>query len=242
MLAQISDLHLLARRGATLLGVDPQEQLERTLADVARFRPDLVVVTGDVAHDGAPASYRALKRALATLACPNHVIPGNHDDPEALGATLGHWPLLSRVGVWRLVLLNTHRPGQESGAVRDSELASAARGLALEPTAPVLVAMHHPPVAVGSPWIDATKLENTGSLRRWVRDQPMLKRILTGHVHQASLRRFGPASVLTAPATCAQFVPNSLRCRIEDRRPGWRALWLHPDGGVTTRLCRLRAP
>lgn len=223
------------------MGVDPRAQLARVLIDVARFRPDCLLATGDLAHDGAAASYRALRRALAPMQCPLYAIPGNHDDPGAMTRTLGPRPLAACLGAWRLVLFNTRVAGSESGTVRGPELAAATR-LLDEHAGPVLVAMHHPPAAVGSPWLDAKGLAGIEAFRRWVRNHRTVRAIVTGHVHQAAFRRIGSASLFTAPATSVQFAPRTRACRIEDRRPAWRALWLHADGSVATRVHRLAAP
>jgi len=221
------------------MGVDPRRQLDRVTAAVRRFRPDCVLATGDIAHDGAAASYRAAREAFAGTGCPVHAIPGNHDDPGLLARELGAWPLVRPVGPWRLVLLNTHVRGRESGAIRGAELEAAAAALDARPSGPVLVALHHPPVAVGSPWIDAMGLEGADALLDWCRRRGDVHVIVGGHVHQAAFRRRDATRVLTAPATCVQFAPRTRECRILDRRPAWRALQLHRDGSVETRVHRL---
>lgn len=222
------------------MAVDPHAQLERVVADVVRFRPDCLIATGDLAHDGAGASYRALRAALAALPCPAYAIAGNHDDPGRMARTLGRQPLAARVGAWRLVLLNTHVAGAEGGAVRARELAAAGRLLAAH-RGPVLVALHHPPVALGSPWLDAMGLADAAAFRSWVRGHRAVRAVVCGHVHQAAFRRIGTAVLLTCPATSVQFTPRTPACRIDDRRPAWRALWLHADGTVATRVRRLPA-
>lgn len=239
-LAQISDLHLGASAGATIMGVDPRAQLERVLADVARFRPDFLLATGDLAHDGRTASYRHLRAALAALPCPAYTIAGNHDDPVRMRETLGPQPLTVRRGAWRLVLLTTQVPRAEHGAVRPAELAAATRQIRAH-RGPVLVALHHPPAAVGSPWLDAMGLVGAEAFRRWVSDHRAVRLVVAGHVHQTAYRRIGAATLLTAPATSAQFAPRTTALRIDDRRPAWRALWLHADGTVRTRVRRLIA-
>lgn len=238
-LAHLTDTHLLAKPGATLRGVDPGLQFERVVASVARFHPDLVLLTGDLAHDGEAASYRALHRALAPLNRPVLAIPGNHDQPAVLEEVFGRRPIVSRAGAWRIVLLNTRIAGRIGGSVRAEELEGAAKTLARTRGAPLLLALHHPPVSLGSPWLDVMELEGADRLAEWVTRQPALRLILSGHVHQAAHRKFAGRPLFTSPSTCVQFAPGSTRCVIADRRPAWRALWLQPDGSVQSRVRRL---
>ncbi len=223
-----------------MMGVAPYRQFARVLADVARFAPDLVLITGDVTNDGDAQSYRSVRAALSGIACPLRLIPGNHDDPATLAAEFGSQPIVMRAGGWRLVLLNTHVAGRDGGRLRSEELQAAAAVLADDAHAPVLVALHHPPVSLSSPWLDAMGFEGAEWLANWIAARPAVRLVLAGHVHQAAYRRFAGARLYTAPSTYAQFVPRTERPRIEDHRPAWRLLRLDGDGGVHTRVRRLR--
>lgn len=221
------------------MGVDPEGQLARILPGVARFRPDVVLMTGDLAHDGALASYHALHRALASLASPIIAIPGNHDDPTSLRRVFGPWPLVASFGSWRVILFATHIRGRDGGALRIAELKASAETLGHAPAPPTLLALHHPPVAVGSPWLDAMGLQGAQRLGLWLAEHACVRLVLCGHVHQAVRRRITGVPVLSSPATSIQFMPNTRRCQVKDRRPAWRALWLAQDGTFRTRVHRL---
>lgn len=238
-LAHLSDLHVCAEPSARVMGVLPLHQLERTAGAVARFDPDLVLVTGDIAHDGSRDAYRAARAALSGLRCPVYVVPGNHDDPAELARGFGPQPLVVSAGGWRIVLLDSRRGGSESGVLRRAQLARADQLLARMPAGPVAVAIHHPPVEVGSPWLDAKGLAGAACLEQWVRGRGDVHVVLAGHVHQLVRRRFGSAVLLTAPSTCAQFAPGTRRCEIADRRPAWRSLLLERNGGSRTGVRRL---
>jgi len=223
------------------MDVEPRAQLARVLRSVARSRPDCVLVTGDVAHDGKAGSYRAAARALAAFACPVHVIPGNHDRAGVLTAEFGAAPAVAAIGNWRLALLDSAVPGREDGRLADGTLPAVSRRLDALPPGPVAVVLHHPPVPVGSPWIDAMGLQASAAFLDWVDARGDVRLVLAGHVHQAACRRRGAAKVLTAPATCVQFAPRTNRFAIGDRRPAWRSLRLHADGHSETRIHRLSA-
>jgi 3',5'-cyclic-AMP phosphodiesterase len=73
LIAQLSDLHVGGARY--------DESLLRTaLAEVAEADPDLVVIAGDLTHDGYPDQYDEVRELLSGIASPSVVlVPGNHD-------------------------------------------------------------------------------------------------------------------------------------------------------------------
>jgi len=81
VLVQLSDLHL-----GSLLG---ERWLRGRIAQVAKLRPDLVAVTGDLV-DGDAAHVEALAPALATLRAPLGVwaVTGNHEFYAGLARSL----------------------------------------------------------------------------------------------------------------------------------------------------------
>ena len=85
-IAQISDLHI-KRPGSLAYGrVDTANALERCVAALNDFRPrpDLVVISGDLADTPTVEEYEYLRRLLAPLALPFVAIPGNHDSRESM--------------------------------------------------------------------------------------------------------------------------------------------------------------
>jgi len=48
---------------------------------------DAVLATGDLVDAGSRAEYELLKELLAPLRAPVYLLPGNHDDRDALRAT-----------------------------------------------------------------------------------------------------------------------------------------------------------
>ena len=71
-LAHISDLHF---------GREEPAVVEGLLADLARVKPDLVVVSGDLTQRARRAQFRAAAAFFARLPAPRLVVPGNHDIP-----------------------------------------------------------------------------------------------------------------------------------------------------------------
>ena len=101
---------------------------------------------------------------------------------------------------------------------------------------PVLVCLHHPPLPVGSAWLDAVGLLNGPDVLAVIDRHPSVRAVLGGHVHQAFEGLHRDVRVLTTPSTCAQFTPGTERCVMDLRPPGYRWLELCPDGTLRTEV------
>ena len=244
-LVQLTDTHLRARRGETLRGVDTDATLRAVLAAIEdEGLPDLFLVTGDLAEDPVPEAYARLRDLLGNTGVPAWCIPGNHDDAELTRTELNRdglaTPRARRVNGWLLVLLDSSVPGEVGGELGASELAALANTLASYPDEPALVCLHHPPVALGSRWIDALGLADAGAFFEVIDQNPQVKAVLWGHAHQAWEGRWEDALLLGTPSTCIQFLPGADEFAIDEGQPpGWRRLTLHPDGRIESRLHRL---
>jgi len=157
-LVQISDCHLHADPAARARAGFPLRQLEAVVAEVNRERPDMVLVTGDISNDETAASYQLAVRTLGRLAAPWFWLPGNHDDPALMAETRELLDELD-IGDWRILMLDTRVSGQAHGELGPERLAELAARLE-EDDRPTLLAMHHPPLPVGSAWIDALGLKD----------------------------------------------------------------------------------
>src|SRR5580698_8054471 len=80
-IAQISDLHIKPTGSLAYGRVDTARALERCVAALNDFRPrpDLVVISGDLADTPTVEEYEYLAQLLAPLALQFVAIPGNHD-------------------------------------------------------------------------------------------------------------------------------------------------------------------
>ncbi len=209
MLVQLSDLHL--RAGAQ--GAGPAERLERALAAVAALapRPRAVLLSGDLADVPSAEAYEQARAMLGALGLPLHAIPGNHDDRDLLRAQFGDAPAPSgapvRVqatcGELRVLGCDSTLAGSDAGELGEEELRWLAETLAQQPSAPTLLALHHPPVLTGVRCMDAIALsaESRSALEELLTGHPQVLATTCGHVHTAMGSTFAGRPLLICPST-----------------------------------------
>ncbi len=247
---QITDLHLFADPAAELKGICTRERLERVLGALREELPraELLIVTGDLAHDERAETYTALRELLADWLPRVRVLPGNHDDRGFMRQVFGD--IVVRAGErnvfadslanWRLIGLDSQIPGAVAGELGAVQLAWLETQLALPQ--PTLLFLHHPPVPVGSPWLDQIGLTDAAALWQLLARFPQVKLLCTGHIHQEMTVRHGSVLVLTTPSTAVQFQPETESLVVDDLPPGYRILQLEDDGNVRTRVIRVVPP
>jgi len=244
-LFQISDTHLLAP-GVPAAGA-AWARLDAVIAWIeAGPLPDAILLTGDLADLPDAAVYRDLAERLERLPIPVLPLPGNHDDPALLAAHLPAAPVaepsVRHCGDWAIVLLDSQRPGECGGYLGAERLAALATRLAAIQAPHCLIAVHHPPVPIGSPWMDVIGLADGSALIDLLARDGRVRAVVWGHVHQRHESRQHGMHLLACPATRVQFVPRATACQTEDARPAFRWLDLHPDGRVETGVVRLPEP
>ncbi|NGY60352.1 hypothetical protein G7043_15590 [Lentzea sp. NEAU-D13] len=190
-------------------------------------RPDAVVVTGDVADNGAAEEY-AQFRAVMEDRGPWLAVPGNHDDPVLLAGV----PFLD-VGGLRILGLDVTVAGEDHGELRD-EVAEQAVSLAADANSTVL-AFHQPPVRIGHSYVDPMCLLDAEPLARLVERIGNVTAILCGHVHTAAASSFAGVPLLIAPGIVSALRPDPDQRPLVDRtQPPGMALHSFEDGVVTT--------
>jgi len=211
LIAQISDLHIKPPGQLAYGRVDTAVALERCVTALNEFRPrpDLVVISGDLADTPTVEEYEYLKRLLALLELPFVSIPGNHDSREMMravfpqGDVFPNGPLNQKVEIrgLDLVLLDSSVQGKPHGELDAPTLQWLEITLAASPDRPALLFLHHPPFKAGIWHMDRQNLINAGELAGVVRRHPRVQLIATGHVHRATLTMFAgiPTTICPAP-------------------------------------------
>lgn len=196
----LADPHMVPK-GGTIIGVDPYKRLVSAVRHINRHHADAsaAIVLGDLTHGGDARSYLRLRRVLERLTVPAILMVGNHDHRPTLLRQLpatvldehGYVQSSLDVGGWRLLLLDTLLDGDASapsdacGQLCSRRLAWLDRRLGEAREKSVIIAMHHPPMAVGFPGIDAVRLLDAEVFLAIVRRHGNVRHILAGHVHRS---------------------------------------------------------
>jgi 3',5'-cyclic AMP phosphodiesterase CpdA len=250
LIAQISDTHIKTPGRLAYRQVDTAAALRACVANVMRqtVRPDLLLFTGDIADFGTPDEYAHVKTLLAPLDMPVHLLPGNHDDRDAMRAA---WPeapwakqkdglhYVIEQGGFRVVCLDTVIPGSGGGSLGGAGLTWLETTLAEAPSRPTIVAMHHPPFLTGIRHMDALGLDDADAFAAVVGRHPQIERILCGHLHRPIQTMVGGRLAMSAPSPAHQ-VALDLAPGAPSRfvmEPGGYLLHLwQPAGGLVSHL------
>jgi len=243
VLLQVTDPHLHADAARTMRGVNTYDSFLAVLEHVQRdphWPPDAIIATGDLVQDESREGYERFRACLGSLGVPVYCIAGNHDDPALMAEVLSGAPFEiggeARLGAWRLVMVDTYVQGEDGGKIGARGLAELDARLSTDRDSPTLLCMHHQPIDMGSAWLDGVGLSDAADLLALVEQHQQVRAIVWGHVHQASDRSRGELRLLSAPSTCAQFLPNSDSFALDDSPPGCRWIRLLADGRIETTL------
>ncbi|BDG74814.1 metallophosphoesterase family protein [Roseomonas fluvialis] len=242
-IAHLSDLHF----GAHIPGL-----VEPLLADIARFAPDAIAISGDLTQRAQPEEFAQAAAFLAALPAPCVAVPGNHDIPggavlERLADPRRRWrrfigaetePMLLLPGA-ALVGLDTVRRVQprldwSAGGVSSRRRARLAARLAACAGRSIVVVAHHPlrhPAA-----IPGRSAPIGGEAALAMLADAGVAAVLSGHLHRPGRIPGPPEIVLTGSSLShrTRGLPNSwtlveldggaLRVNArEDSGDGWRA-------------------
>jgi len=100
IIAQITDMHIRPEGVLAYRRVDTAPYLARAVEHLRclKPRPDVVLATGDLVDAGTDEEYRRLRGLLAPLPMPVYLIPGNHDNRDALATVFADHAYLPQGG------------------------------------------------------------------------------------------------------------------------------------------------
>ncbi|MDX1442500.1 MAG: metallophosphoesterase [Gammaproteobacteria bacterium] len=238
-LLHFTDLHLHDDPSTVWRGVRPQQTFEISLyhARSRHWPADLLLLTGDIANEEFDDTYSRLAAAAAGWQVDIIAVPGNHDNRAAMeSAFIGSSIRLGGVytsGKWTVITLDSQVPGAVHGCITAGQRDWLLAQLAEHAGQHVLVTLHHPPLTVGSRWLDDLRLEDDESFRALLGEHGV-NACLFGHAHQAYDHLLDGVHYLGTPATCVQFRPNSDEFAEDTRPPAYRWLELEDDGSLLT--------
>lgn len=209
-IVQISDSHISLQH----------PQRTRDLANCIEYintmpePPDLVIHTGDIAHNGLAAEYAVAKTELDRLTVPFRVLAGNKDKRPELIATFADSTHLSADADFvqyaiddfdvRLLLLDTLSGLSNKGELCAARWSGLQKMLNDKPLRPSVIFMHHPPFEVAEipdpfqfePWSQVDRFQQL------LLQYPSIMEVFCGHVHRNISSSVGdiPASALTCMA------------------------------------------
>lgn len=222
MLAQITDLHLREPGRIAYGRLDTAPYLSAAIQALLelRPRPDAVVLTGDLTDFGRAEEYAHLSQRLEPLdhaGIPYFLMPGNHDDREALRRSFPEHRYLGEAGFvqytvpigasgpLRLVALDTVHHGHSEGRLCAERLRWLDDTLRRHAGEPIVLAMHHPPFTTLIAHMDRMGLlQGTDELAEIVKAHPNVERIICGHLHRTIHARFAGTVASTAPSPAHQ--------------------------------------
>lgn len=253
---QISDFHLRGDGKLSFQVVDTASFLKSTKAHLEHVfaldgqKPDMIVVTGDIADSGDEKAYLMVYEALSSFNVPVYAVPGNHDRRDRMVRILKGWtipnpqtaPFLCyavQTEEARVLFLDTLNPGSHAGHMREAELAWLDNELQSNKNVPTLIFMHHPPFITGLPAMDEP-FENREQMRTVLMKAPWA-RLCCGHMHRPIFTVWAGVPCVTAPAASMQieldFTPEGGDTfRMET--PGY-LLHDFEDGVFNTHVCQI---
>ena len=248
-IVQITDLHLMADPLAELKGVCTRATLQAVLHVIKRDfgSAERLIVTGDLAHDELRETYVTLRELLGDWLPKLRVISGNHDSRDFMRQVFGDRVtvvedrnvFVDSVGGWRLIGLDSQLPGEVRGQLGEAQRDWLARELGAEPLRPTGMFLHHPPLEVGTGWLDGIRLEDANLLLDLLPQHRQVKFVCAGHIHHEMTVVQGNSLMLTTPATSVQFLPDTDKLIPDSVPPGFRLFDLESEGLFRTRVVRV---
>ncbi len=205
---QISDSHLSRDKPARAA------ELEACILHINGLRPqpDVVVHTGDIAHDGLVEDYEEAQRLLDRLSAPYFVLAGNRDDRSNLIKTFADGrhirPDMDFIQyavedfATRLIMIDTVSVNSNKGGLCRARLEHIQRMLTIDAARPAVLFLHHPPfiVDVGPEPRNFEDWSEAEALIAELGKHDQLRGVFSGHVHRSFETAVGavPAGIVSS--------------------------------------------
>ena len=257
-IAHLSDLHVLRDYRGSMVDRDPLNQpippetyFRTALRRAVAAQPDLIVLTGDLVHEGTEEDYQYLKDILEQERKGIPVLPvlGNHDrkasfyrgylGQERTGRYYGKYEL----GGYRFLFLDTATEGDGCGTIPDEQV----QWLEVElktPAAQGTILLGHHPLASQQAWFHTDYSEK---FRRILQESDVFA-YLCGHAHYAETRTILGIQQVTAESFAWGVETVSPTEVIYTETRGYNTCWVegthlivHPNQVFTfhTEICRI---
>lgn len=219
---QITDIHINKLFELTNQ-VNVIENFSAILESGMEYRPDLVVLTGDLGHNDLQINvYQWIKEQVQSRGVPYRVIGGNHDDASMMVDVFGDVQgtklyFTYRFENFKLLFLDTIH-----GQVDDEQLEWLKDEIKEDITA---IFMHYPPFLSGIPHMDTKyAMQQRTSFLDVLLGVNQRFRIFTGHYHTERVIEYENVSVYITPSTFVQISDKTLEFIPDHYKPAYRML------------------
>jgi Icc protein len=238
----LTDPHLFADADGDLRGTVTQESLQRVLDhyEAGDWRADRALITGDLIQDDSAEAYDRFRELLLPLNMRMHCVPGNHDIRDFMRPICSRPPFSycakEEVRDWLLLGLDSCIKGDAGGEIAQEEFDRLDLIIDDSLAKHIMICLHHPPIPMGSAWLDTVALRNGDKLLERLQAADRVRLIVFGHVHQPYDAEHLGMQVIGTPSTCSQFKPGSDDFALDDRPPAYRRITLNSDGTSSSEL------
>jgi 3',5'-cyclic-AMP phosphodiesterase len=170
------------------------------------FEPAFVLHTGDVTADPDPLAYEMAASILGGIRWPVLYVPGNHDNPVLLqqivmGRERPRVPMEEQIYIdgMEIITLESTQGATHAPTLSDAQLAQL-RALGTGPR-PRILALHHPLLPVGIPYLDDRMRVQNGVEAHSLLQRAGVRAVFSGHIHQRVTAYHDGIVYATAPST-----------------------------------------
>ena len=238
----MTDPHLFGDTTGSFRGTVTHASLSRVIEhyQASGWQADLVAATGDLIQDDSASAYERFVELVGPLDLPVHCVPGNHDVRKLMQRAVSTPPFFycdaTEIENWLIVGIDSCTTDGAGGAIDPSEYQRLGETIESSDADHVMVCLHHPPVVMGSAWLDTVGLEEPERFFDNLAASGKVRLTIFGHVHQAYDDKHCGIQVVGTPSTCRQFEPGSDEFAVDDQPPAYRRISLHADGRFETEL------
>lgn len=233
---------MFASADGELRGIVTAATLQRVLDHyiAGDWHAKRVLVTGDLIQDDSPEAYERFRELMLPLNLRIHCVPGNHDVRDLMRPVCYRPPFSycawEEIGDWLIVGIDSCVKEDAGGRVTTDELERLAEIVINSPAKHVMVCLHHPPVPMGSKWLDTVGLRNGDEFLERLRTLERVRVAVFGHVHQEYDAEHKGIRIIATPSTCRQFKRGSDDFAVDANPPAYRRIELNADGSILTEL------
>ncbi len=223
----MTDLHIAPLHSPTIMDIDVWGQFRRVLAEAKSYKPDLLVISGDLCYQsGDAAIYRWIKRELEQSAMDFLVIAGNHDDSKLMASIFG---LPANLSTEECYYSKQYPVGKilflDSGKAAFSETQWAWLDAELSSNLPMIIFMHHPPLLAQMPFMDTHyPFNEIKRLQQVLAQKGTITPVFCGHYHAECTIRHKQLTAFITPSTMAQIDGNNPEYALDHLTPGFRII------------------